>query len=81
VPVIASTARGSRELVDRQTGVTFETGDIGALAAAMDRLVDDPDAAGAMGQQGRARITAGYGLVRLLTLHEEMYAGMLAERH
>jgi glycosyltransferase involved in cell wall biosynthesis len=80
VPVIASTARGSRELVDDQTGIIFEIGDVAALAAAMDRMVDDPDAAREMGRRGRTRIVDQYELSRLIPLHEEMYGAMLAER-
>jgi len=80
VPVIASAVRGNRDLVDAKTGITFPTGDVSALAAAMDRMLDDPAAAREMGQRGRARLLDGYGLDHLLALHEELYAAMLAER-
>lgn len=80
VPVIASRARGSRELVDDQTGITFEIGNVAALAAAMDHLVDDPDAAREMGRRGRIRMVDQYEISKLVPMHDQMYHAMLAER-
>ena len=80
VPVIASTARGNRELVGDERGLTFETGDVGALAAAMDWLVEHPEERRAMGARGRARMVERYDIGVLLRLHEQLYEGLLAER-
>ena len=79
-PVLASTARGNPELVSPETGIIFETGDIAALAAAMDRIADDPAAAREMGRLGRARMIERYELSELIIRHDTMYAEMLAER-
>jgi len=80
VPVVASTARGNRELVDAQSGFIVPTGDIRGLAAAMDWLVDHPVERLEMGRHGRRRMVERYDLPNLVRLHEEMYAGMLAAR-
>ena len=80
VPVIASTARGNRELLGTHSGILVRTGDIRGLAEAMDRMIDHPDEARAMGRRGRARMVEQYDLEVLIRMHEELYRGMLAER-
>ena len=79
VPVIASTARGNRELVGPDSGILVATGDVRGLAAAMDRLIDNPDDRRAMGAQGRKRMVENYDLPILLRMHEAMYQALLAE--
>jgi glycosyltransferase involved in cell wall biosynthesis len=77
VPVVASTARGNRELVDADSGFIVPTGDVRGLAAALDWLVDHPVERLQMGRHGRQRMVEQYDLRNLVRLHEEMYAGML----
>jgi phosphatidyl-myo-inositol dimannoside synthase len=57
VPQVAGASGGAAEaVVDGETGLVVATPhDVGAVAAAVARLVDDPAAAGAMGRAGRAR--------------------------
>ena len=80
VPVIASTARGNRELVGKDSGLLFDTGDVRGLADAMDRLIDHPDERRAMGRRGRERMVERYDLNVLIRMHEALYREMLAER-
>lgn len=80
VPVIASTARGNRELVGSDAGIIVPTGDVGGLASAMDRLLHHPAEAGEMGRRGRARMIQDYDLRSVIQRHESMYEAMLAER-
>ena len=80
VAVIGSTARGNGELIDDETGVLFPTGDIPALAAAMDRLLDDPAATVEMGRAGRRRMVERYDIKKTIAMHETMYDEMLAEK-
>jgi glycosyltransferase involved in cell wall biosynthesis len=80
IPVIASTARGNRELVGDDRGRIFETGDVPALADAMAWLIDHPDAGAEMGRRGRARMVERYDIQVLMEMHEELYRGLLAER-
>jgi glycosyltransferase involved in cell wall biosynthesis len=80
VPVIASTARGNRELLAGDSGIVFDTGDVHALAAAMDWMIEHPDERQAMGQRGRQRMVEQYDLHQLVQLHEALYREMLGER-
>lgn len=80
VPVVASTARGNRELVGTDGGFVVPTGDVRAMAEAMDRLADHPGESTAMGRGGRRRMVERYDLPPVLALHERLYAGMLADR-
>ena len=80
VPVIASTARGNRELIGTDSGILVSTGDVRGLAAAMDRLIDHPDERRAMGLRGRQRTVEQYDLNVLIRMHEALYREMLAER-
>ncbi len=80
VPVIASTARGNRELVGDDGGRIYETGDVRALAEAMDWMVDHPDERTQMGFHGRLRMVERYDIRALIRMHEALYESMLAER-
>jgi glycosyltransferase involved in cell wall biosynthesis len=80
VPVIVSGARGNAELVGSDGGFIVPHGDPAGLAKAMDRLIENPDLARGMGQQGRTRMTGTYDQESVVGMHERMYAAMLAER-
>ena len=80
VPVVASTARGNRELVGEDGGFVVGIGDVRALAESMDWLVDHPAERLEMGRVGRVRMVQRYELRSLIRLHEEMYRSMLAAR-
>jgi glycosyltransferase involved in cell wall biosynthesis len=80
IPVIASTARGNRELLGEDRGRIFPTGDVSALSRAMTWLIDHPEDARGMGARGRARMVERYDIGVLLRLHEDLYREMLATR-
>lgn len=71
-PVIATRVRGIKELVDDDTGILHEVGDVDSLAAAIRRLVDDPAEAAAMGRRGRAAMRP-FDLKQVLALHDALY--------
>ena len=77
-PVIASDIRGSRELVQPSTGILTPLADVGALARAMRRLIDDPEQARRMGRAGRHAL-APYALPRILQAHDRLYADVLGD--
>jgi glycosyltransferase involved in cell wall biosynthesis len=55
-PVVASDVGGLRDVVERgATGLLVAPGDPGVLAAALDGLLDDPEARHRMGETGRVR--------------------------
>ena len=79
VPVVASTARGNRELVG-DAGRIVDVGDVDGLAQAMDWLIDHPSERRGMGERGRIRMVQTYDLRVVIRLHETLYASMLADR-
>ncbi len=79
VPVVATTARGNGELVGDDAGLIVRIGDVCGLAAGMDSLIDDPEAARRMGLAGRARMVAEYEQEPIIRRHEQIYLSMLEE--
>ena len=80
VPVVASTARGNRELVGSDRGFVVPIGDVDGIAQALDWLVENPDEAHEMGRRGRERMVERYDLRNLIRLHEAMYRDVLGAR-
>jgi glycosyltransferase involved in cell wall biosynthesis len=80
VPVITSAARGSRQLVSTDAGWVVPIGDVGEFAAAMDRALDQPEQACALGRHGREKMRERYDLPILLREHQTMYDDLLARR-
>jgi glycosyltransferase involved in cell wall biosynthesis len=80
VPVVATDARGSPDLVEPDAGLIVPVGDVNALARAMDRMLDEPEAAREMAARGRERMVDRYDLAILIAQHEALYGELLAER-
>jgi glycosyltransferase involved in cell wall biosynthesis len=80
VPVITTDARGCPDLVAPDAGLVVPVGNVPALAAAMDRMLDDPEEARAMGARGSARMIEHYDLSILIAQHEALYRDLLAQR-
>lgn len=80
-PVVASRVGGIPEVViDGRTGLLVPAGDPQALAAALDRLLRDPEMRQAMGQAGRERAVQAFGLERMLRQLEKEYEELLSAR-
>lgn len=63
LPVIASAIAGIPELVEQsRSGLLIPPGDLDALTTAIASLLDDPERGRAMGQQGRAKVTADFDI-------------------
>jgi glycosyltransferase involved in cell wall biosynthesis len=76
-PVVATPVGGTPELVaDGETGLLVPPRDPEALAAALRRLLEDPDLARRLGEAGRARVaerfTAAQQTRRVLELYDEL---------
>lgn len=80
VPVVA-TRGGSLPEVVGDAGVLVEPGDVGALAAGIASLIDDPERAGRLGPAGRARIVALYDWQRTAAGVVEVYRKAIAHAH
>lgn len=79
LPVIASDVGGLREQVeDGVTGLLVPAGDVGALAAALERLVGDAALRRTMGAAGRARAEALFDLPAFRRAHLDLYRRELA---
>ncbi len=80
VPVVTTDARGNPDTVAPDAGIIVPIGDIDGFAAAMDRLLDDPAEARAMGRRGRKRMVESYDIRELIARHEALYRDVLSAR-
>jgi glycosyltransferase involved in cell wall biosynthesis len=79
-PVVASAVGGLREVVqDGSTGLLVPPGDPGALAAALDDLLDDPERRKRMGEAGR-EATFQFGVRKVVPRIVEVYEDALRSR-
>ncbi len=79
-PVVATTAGGLPEVVvDGETGILVEPGNVGAMAQAITRLLEDPELARRFGKAGRERAEKLFDLRRkvqdTLALYERIVHG------
>jgi glycosyltransferase involved in cell wall biosynthesis len=81
LPVVASDVGGVPELVvDGETGLLVPPGDPGLLAAAIERLLEDPSLSRRLGEAGRARIADHFDIARVRQAHVDLYRDLLATR-
>ncbi|MEI2580253.1 glycosyltransferase [Scytonema sp. PRP1] len=78
-PVLGTDIRGTRDLLEGGCGLFVKVGDIQALTAAMAWMLDNPQAARAMGQRGRERI-ANYEVSQILKQYEALYTEALPRK-
>jgi glycosyltransferase involved in cell wall biosynthesis len=77
-PVVATRVGGVPEvLVDHETGVLVEPRQPAQLAAAITRVLGDPQAARVMGVRGRQRAQSVYSLERMCATFEDLYARLV----
>jgi glycosyltransferase involved in cell wall biosynthesis len=83
LPVIASQVGGLPEVVlDGQTGLLVPPGDVNALAAAMARLLSEPELRARMGQAGRRFVLEHYRWEDNASLMDQLYKEVVsAGRH
>ena len=80
-PVVATDAGATRELVaDGETGILVAPGRPDLAAAAIGRLVADPELRARLGEAGRRRALAGFDLEALADRHLRAYEIALAHR-
>jgi glycosyltransferase involved in cell wall biosynthesis len=78
LPVVASRVGGVPEIVvDGETGLLVPAEDPAALAAALGKLLADPEFGARMGRAGRARIEADYRWDGCADAMEAVYRGVL----
>ncbi len=80
-PVVATAAAGTTEVVeDGVTGLLVPLRDPPALARAIREVIDDPDRARRMGEAGRARVEAEFGVGRMVERFAALYEGLAREK-
>lgn len=79
LPVVAFDNRVSREYLG-DDGVYAPSGDVGALAAAMEKIVSDPRGASALGRRLRARATERFAWEASARKIEQAYQAALASQ-
>lgn len=75
-PVIGADIRGLRDLLADGCGYLVPPGDVGALAAAMDRAATATDERLAMGRAGRATMAGAYSTRAIVDEHLALYASL-----
>lgn len=73
VPGVSTDVGGVRDVIDSSTGAAAPFDDAAGLAAAVGRLLADPALRKAMGERGRASVSARYGLDRLVGDIDALY--------
>lgn len=80
-PVVATAAPGTTEVVDDGvTGLLVPLRDPVALARAIRDVIDDPEKARTMGQAGRTRVDAEFGVGQMVGRFAELYEGLAREK-
>lgn len=80
LPIVASDIPGNRLLIEHgQHGLLTPVGQIEALAAAINRLWDDPAFAQQLAAGARARVAAEYSLARMCGEHLRLFERLIAE--
>jgi len=78
-PVVATRVGGTAEaVVDGRTGILLAPGDAPAAAAALRRLLSDPEEAGRLGRAGQARTATAFSWARALADYRTVYDACLA---
>lgn len=74
-PLVSSTTGGLAEVViDGETGLSFDPGDVDALAACVRTVLDDPPAADRRARRAKARLGDDFDWTRIATTTAEVYA-------
>ena len=78
VPVVGGKAGGIPEIIeDDETGILCPPGDAGAVADAIARLLQDPDAAHAMGRRARERIESQFSVDAMVEGNLDVYRSVV----
>jgi glycosyltransferase involved in cell wall biosynthesis len=74
-PVVASRIEGIDESVeDGVSGLLVTPGDAAGLAAAINQIAADPEAAAVMGQHGRTAVLERFSETEMIKAHAKLYA-------
>lgn len=78
LPSVVSDIPANAQLVtDNENGLMVPTGEIPAIAAALHKLIDNPDLCSSFGAAARRRILENYSLDKVVLLYEELFAEIM----
>jgi len=80
VPVVANRVGGNPELVTENRGILAEPNDVGGLAAAVDRLLQDELMRIELGRQAKRFAQENFTIENMRRRHEELYAELLSKK-
>jgi glycosyltransferase involved in cell wall biosynthesis len=80
VPCIATAAGGNREALAQGAGIIVPPRDPPALAKALARILDDPEAARELGRRASERAYAEFDVSRTVQETRALYASLLERR-
>lgn len=81
LPMVAAASQGPSWLIrDGENGLLVPTDDAGALAAALQRLIDEPQMAERLAQAGRATYKAGFTESVAVRRYLDLFERLLGER-
>jgi glycosyltransferase involved in cell wall biosynthesis len=81
LPVVATRVGGVPEaVVAGETGLLVPPGDAWALAAALSRLLSDPETRRAFGRAGRERVIREFSMAAMVRRHQELLEHLLDRR-
>ena len=76
--MVASRVGGIPQVVrNGDNGALHEADDVASLASALERVLADPAAARAMGERGRRRVLADYGVERIRALLNAVWDSLM----
>ena len=77
-PVVATSVGGLPEIiVHEQTGLMVKPGDSGAIAAAIQSLLDHPESARQMGENARRQAQTVFSWDRYVDAYDDLYRGLI----
>ncbi len=81
LPIVATKVGGTPALIEHEvTGLLVDAGDAPALAKAVIRLMESPELAVRLGTAARGRVRERFGMSRMVTEMEHVYARVLQGR-
>ncbi len=81
-PVVSTRVGGVPDVVtDGEDGILVPEGDVSGLAAALERLADDPELRARFGAYGRAHVVPRYDVERLVDDVDRLYRELLEGQH
>ena len=80
IPVVATRVGGNPELIDEDRGLLVPPSDVGALAAALGRLLEDGNLRRQFGENGRRFALENFTIERMRTRHQALYRELLARK-